>query len=232
MSKTPSTAFIIRMHFSKDDKRYPWRFNYFASMVLPKLLSQNDQDFDICIWANKWHAKEIKALSPKIKIFDVVPEKHGHIKPGYEEKAKIYFVDFVNFEDTRGLKQYEIQIGIDSDDMPIRDDFISRIKKEVAFAKSKPLHISFQPQVFQPSTLRTYRCDFVYGPAKGSPIFAIYQPAKTSKAEYIFAYEDSHLKLPKIVKRAIRIAEPYCVYSVHKCNSSTLLHPNQRQIML
>ncbi len=92
-----NTAFIIRMHFAKDDKRFAWRLAYFQSIVLPKLLAQTDQDFDICIRANEWHAAEIKALSPKIKIFTVKKKMHGYIKPGFEEKAKKYFIDFVNY---------------------------------------------------------------------------------------------------------------------------------------
>jgi hypothetical protein len=231
-NNTLTTAFIIRMHFKKEDPRWSWRLAYFQSIVLPKILSQRDQDFDICIRANKHHEKELLALSPKIKVFDVDPKKKNWVKPGYEAKIKKYFVDFVNFEDIIGLDRYDIQIGIDSDDMPIRDDFVTRIKKEVEKDRERSLHISFQPQIFQPSTLRVYECPFEYGVStlKGSPVFAIYQPLKGKG--YMYAYEDSHLLLPRYMNKAIRIEDDYCVYSVHECNSSTSLNRNSKQIMI
>lgn len=215
------------MHFPKDDPRWSWRFNYFASMVLPKILAQRDQDFDICIRANKWHAKELKALSPKIKIFDVKEKEKGKIKKGYEEKAKIYFVDFVDFQDTKGLKRYDIQIGIDSDDMPINIDFVTRLKKECINRLMTSLHVGFQPYIFEASTLRTFK-SFRYSAERGSPIFALYQPNK--KREYVFAYEDSHLKLPQYMEQSITISEGYCAFSVHNFNSSTRLGSNAQQI--
>ncbi len=109
-----TTAFIIRMHFEKNDPRWSWRLAYFQSIVLPKILMQDDQDFDICIRANKYHTDELKALSHKIKVFDAKTSKKGWIKPGYEEKVGKYFIDFLNFEDLTGLHKYDIQIGIDS----------------------------------------------------------------------------------------------------------------------
>lgn len=231
MKTKTNTAFIIRLHYKKDDPKWLWRYSYFASMVLPKLLAQDDQDFDICIRANPWHKAQIEALSPKIKVFDVKKERKDFIKAGYEEKCKKYFVDFVYYEDLKDFRMYEIQIGIDSDDMILRTDFVTRVKNECRESKSS-LHISFQPNIFHVPTLRNYRCDFKYGEYKGSPIFVLYQPQCSEEYRYVFAYEDSHLKLPKYMRRAIRIEGNYCSYSVHCHNASTGLNHNAQQILI
>jgi len=96
----------------------------------------------------------------------------------------------------------------------------------VAKRPDKSLHISFQPYIFHAPTLRNYRCNFHYGPEKGSPVFVLYQPKKT---DFMYAYEDSHLKLPSYMQQAIRINEGYCSYTVHDFNSSTRLNRNARQ---
>lgn len=224
------TAFIIRMHFKENDPRWPWRLAFFKSMVLPKLLRQTDQDFDICMRVNPHHKEQVKELSDKIKIFDVKARKRNYIKPGYEDKSKRYFVDFVDYKDTVGLGKYEIQIGLDSDDLILRPDFVERVKRECERRAEETVHISFQPHIFHVPTLRNYRCPVRYGESKGSPIFALYQPKGIEN--YLFAYEDSHLLLPRYVHKKLRIEEGYCAYSVHACNSSTGLYNNARQILI
>lgn len=230
----PKTAFIIRMHFKKNDPRWEWRLAYFRSVVLPKILDQTDKDFDICMRVNKHHAEQVQALSDRIKIFDVVPEKNGYIDPKNRRKARKYFIDFIHYKYTVGLEKYDIQIGIDSDDMPLRNDFVERVKMECMRYPDLPLHISFQPHIFHVPTLRMFECPMNYGSklTNGSPIFAIYQPKASENQRYIFAYSDSHLQLPNKIKRAIRIEEDYCCYSVHGKNSSTGLYPNLKQIMI
>lgn len=225
------TAFIIRMHFKKDDPRWPWRFAYFRSIVLPLLLNQRDDDFDICIRVNKHHAKEVQALSDRIKIFDAKPSKQGYIKPGYEQKVKNgYFVDFLDYEDLVGLEKYEIQIGIDTDDLILRDDLIIRCQYEFCSNPDKTQHISFQPHIFHTPTMSFYECPIKYGVQRGSPIYALYQPLDSE--HYIYAYEDSHLKLPQMVERASRIEEGFCAYSVHGYNTSTEMYRNLRKIKI
>lgn len=227
------TAFIIRMHYKHDDPRWPWRKAYFESMVLPRLLAQTDQDFDICIRANILHMDELEAMSEKIKTFDVKSEKRDWIKPGYEQKAKRYHVDFVNFSDTVGLDRYDIQIGLDSDDLIIRDDFVEKIKKECESAEGT-LHLSFQPYMFHVPTLRTYRCALRYSGTKGSPFFALYQPKERERVdgEFVFAYEDSHLKLHQYMDETRTIEDGYCAFSIHDKNASTYLYAGSKQILI
>lgn len=223
------TAFIIRMHYKKDSPKWNWRFAYFQSMVLPKILAQDDQDFDICMRVNPHHAKQVKALSSKIKIFDARPGRRDRIARQNRWKARSYFIDFVAFEDLVGIDRYDIQIGLDTDDLILRRDFVSRIKKEIQAKPDKSMHISFQPDVFCASSLRTFRAPIKYD-SMGSAIFAIYQPEDVKK--YIFAYHDSHLKMPKNMDRKVFIDEGYCAYSVHDMNESTFLPQNLKQIML
>lgn len=226
------TAFIIRMHYAKDHPKWKWRLAYFQAMVLPKLLSQKDQDFDICMWVNSFHAEEVKALSPKIKIFNTVNEQSVPADTRHKFKRGRYFVDFIDYKYLEGLDQYDIQIGLDTDDMILRNDFVTRIKQECERSGDQSLHISFQPAVFHAPTLRTFESPIEYGVdgKMGSAIFALYQPNR--KAKYVFAYHDSHLRLPLYAKRKLSIDEGYCAYSVHDCNESTYLLPNSKQILL
>jgi len=223
------TAFIIRMHYGVDNPKWKWRLAYFQAMVLPKILAQTDQDFDICMWVNPHHAEEVQALSPKIKIFNTKGEQSVPVDNRHKFKRGRYFVDFIDYKYLEGLDKYHIQIGLDTDDMILKTDFISRIKQE-CFKTDKSLHISFQPEVFHAPTLRTFRAPVEYRDGKGSAIFALYQPNLNGK--YVFAYHDSHLRLPLYARARLFIDEGYCAYSVHECNESTYLLPHSKQIML
>lgn len=219
------TAFIIRMHYSYDDPKWDWRLAYFKAMVLPKLLDQTDLNFDICMWVNPHHQEEVLSLSEKIKVFTGdVTEDIRHRKKGGK-----YFVDFTEFENLKGLDKYELQIGLDTDDLILRKDFVSRIREECSKRDYK-FHISFQPYVFDARSLRTFEAPMKYQGKKGSAIFALYQP--NVEKRFIFAYHDSHLRLPFHAKESLFIDEGYCAYSVHDLNESTSLIPNSKQILL
>ncbi len=218
------------MHFKRDDPRWTWRLSYFASMVLPRLLAQKNQSFDICMRVNSWHKKEVEALSDRIKVFDIDPKKRNYVKHGYQDKCKRYFVDFIEYPYLVGFGRYDIQIGLDSDDLILRNDFVDRVKRECDKRGYRPMHIGFQPHIFHTPTLRMFKCPTEYNDVKGSPIFVLYQPEK--KKRYMYAYEDSHLLLPRYMGKTIRIEENYCAYSVHEHNSSSKLYPNMEKINL
>lgn len=230
-----SIAFVIRMHYEKGDPNWEWRLNYFSSMVLPKLLRQQTThgtkkfNFDICIWANKWQEKQLKALSPKIKIFNVKKEKRGYVSPEWEEKAKRYFIDFMNFKDVVGLGMYDIQIAIDSDDLLITDTFVQKIYSECMDNKDVHTHLTFQPYVFDAQELKTYRSHIQYSAQRGSAFYAIYQPDKT---DYLFAYHTTHQKMPSFAKKVIVVKEGYCAYTVHGRNDSSCIAGGMRQIAI
>jgi hypothetical protein len=221
-------AIIIRFHYPKDHPKFEWRFAYFQAIVLPALLRQDNKNFDICIWCNEWHKERIQKLSPRIKTFGINPEAEGKIKTGYEQKAKIFHVDFVDWENVIGLEKYDIQTAVDSDDIILRKDFIDRIEKECQTAKGS-LHLSFQPYMFHVPTLTTYTCPVPYKMSYGSPFYSIYQP---NKEKFIFVYHDSHLKMSKYMKESRIIEVGYCTFSVHAKNESTYLYRAAKKIML
>lgn len=233
--KPLTIAFVIRMHYKKGDPNYQWRFNYFASMVLPKLLSQEltgfDQklDFDICIWANEWQKKDLKALSPKIKIINVVKEKRDYVSPEWLVKAKRYHIDFQHFQDVVGMKKYDIQIAIDSDDLLIRNDYIKKIYVEAIAGGGKHVHLTFQPYVFDATNLKTYRSHITYDESRGSAFYALYQP---NKENYLFVYHTTHQKMPALAEKVVVVRDGYCAYTVHGKNDSSCVANGMRQIMV
>jgi hypothetical protein len=208
---------IIRMHYPVWDKRWPWRLEYFRKEVLPRLIDQTDQNFDIAIRCNPAHAETLRKLSHKIRTFQVRHESE-RVKITNNKK---YFIDFVKWHDVIGLPKYDIQSGLDSDDL-VATDYIENIHKIISENdQTKSLHISFQPEVFNTMTKKTYGIGIEYGPKKGSAFFSIYQP---NKENYIFAYEYSHLKLWKHFDKSITLPAEKCWASVHGHNFSTKIY--------
>lgn len=212
-------AFIIRFHYKQTDNDFDWRYSYFRAIVLPRLLDQTNQDFEIAVWCNPWHHKHFLSLSDKIRVFGVRPEVDGYIRPEDRERASRFHVDFTYWRDVIGLPPYDLQIGLDSDDL-IRETYVSRIFQEIDKHKRGSLHIGFQPMVFNLKNLSQYDFKAKYGPEHGSPFFALLQPDKRS---FIFAYEHSHLKMPAFFDRTVSIPEGFCWFSIHDRNASTQL---------
>lgn len=209
---------IIRMHYPRGDERFKWRFKYFKRMVLPRLLAQTDQNFDIAIRCNPIHNRLFERLSPKIKTFCVRNESERY----KIVKERKYFLDFVPWSDVIGLERYEIQSGLDSDDL-ISENYIETVKKEIAkHDKDKTLHISFQPGIFNADTLQKFPINIRYTKKMGSAFFTIYQP--NLKGKYIFAYQYSHLKLGGYFNESVILPAGYCWASVHGHNISTNIH--------
>ena len=218
---------IIRMHYPIDSPKFDWRFSYFASMVLPRLLRQKNQDFDIAIRCNPAHADLFRSLSDRIIPFTIRPEAEGKIKEGYERKARRFFVDFIPWADVMGLEKYRIQTTLDSDDLLLRTDYIDKIEETFKGLKTSA-HLSFQPYIFQVSTLRVFTCPIKYNRDKGSAFYSIYQP---NESDYIFAYDTSHLKMSRKFKQKFFINEGYCAFSVHHANSSSYLYRASKPIL-
>ena len=220
------------MHYPKGDSRFEWRLAYFKIMVLPRLLSQRKNDFDIAIRCNPWHAKRIEALSDRIKTFSVKKGKENFIRPEDQERAKPfggqYFIDFIEWEDVVGLEKYDIQTSIDSDDLILRDDYIDKIERECARFRQS-LHLSFQPYIFELKTLRTFRCPYTYSPQRGSAFYSLYQPDKT---DYKFIHHETHQFMGKFAARSITIPEGYCAFTVHDINESSRVPTGSRRLAI
>ncbi|MDD5068069.1 MAG: glycosyltransferase [Candidatus Pacebacteria bacterium] len=209
-----SHVVIIRMHYQEHDKRFPWRLAYFQAMVYPRLMNQTDKNFDIAIRCNQWQEEAIKRIDPRIITFQTRNQTVRYRM----HRGKKYFYDFCKWKDVMGLRQYDIQTGLDSDDLVSRC-FIERIKSEVNNAEGKKsLHISFQPELFELKTLKTRSITTKYGPKKGSAFLSLYQP---NKKNYKFIYEESHLDMWRHAKKSIIIPEGYCWATAHGLNEST-----------
>lgn len=203
---------ITRFHYPLHDPRFRWRLAYYRSMVLPRLLQQTDQNFVIGIWCNPAHDKIFKSLSDKIIPFHV---KSSHIS--YRQtRLKKYFYDFNSWNNVVGLEKYDIQSGLDSDDL-VSLDYIETINKAFA-SKTERTHLSFQPLIFNAKTLTTKDMWNKYGSRHGSAFFSLFQP---DKEDYHFIYETSHLRLWKFAKESITLPAGKCWATVHYINEST-----------
>lgn len=212
-------ALIIRFHYEKGDPRYAWRFAYFQSMVLPRILNQTVKDFDIYVRCNPWQVDDVKELDPRIKILMVERERVDYKTHG----GKKYFVDFIPWKQVLGMKKYEIQSGLDSDDL-IAPDYMQTVREYIEEYKNvgKPkssVHVSFQPQIFDLKTLSVRPIGTTYTPTKGSAFLSLYQPEKTEP--YRFIYEESHLKMWKFADHSVVVQEGQCWATVHRVNEST-----------
>lgn len=123
-----SKAIIIRMWHNNRD-HFEWRYNYFASCVLPRLQAQTINDFDICILSDPIDHERLVALDSRIKPFTMKTE--GFI---YKEQGNF------TLDMTKGLKKYDLQIRMDSDDL-VTPQFVEKCVKGGTVT-------TFQPQLF------------------------------------------------------------------------------------
>lgn len=212
------TAFIIRFHYEPSDPRFAWRMAYFKNKVFPRIISQGD-DFEIAIRCHCSHAPLFKALSDRVRTFQVV----GECAKYKTVRGKKYFFDFVSFGECRGLDRYELQIGLDSDDL-IEPGYYEEIKKLLrpAIEKGESAHLCFQPGLIDAKSGEKFPMPNRYSTKKGSAFFAIYQPA--SADPFVFAYQESHLTIGRhFINRLISPRADLCFASCHELNESTRL---------
>jgi hypothetical protein len=209
---TLTCAFIIRLHYEENDQRFEWRLKYFKEDVLPRIRAQTEKGFDICVRCNRAHYKIFESLG--CKPFHVRKEYAGYVLS--ENGRAKYFYDFVKWEDCTDLAQYDIQIGLDSDDL-IAPNYVEKIKLECAKSKTS-LHIHFQPEdyVLRTKTVKPHRPP--YRKDRGSPFFALYYP---DKSEYHHCYEAAHRLLYRLAARSVFISSGYCWMTIHDQNEST-----------
>jgi len=208
-----TVAMIIRFHYLANDQRFNWRFSYFVRAVLPRILRQRYSAFDICVRCNPIHAQRFRALSPRIITFQVDNEHASYKKLG----RKTYFYDFVPWSSVRGLPQYDVQIGLDSDDL-ISDHYVAKTMDVVHKYPTSPTHVTFQPEIFRLKTKTFERFPVMFHSQKGSAFMALSQP---DKVNYRFIYEQSHLTLGRLARRSIVLPKGDCWHTVHDFNEST-----------
>lgn len=201
-------AVIIRFHYDKNNPDFKWRFNYFKKEVLPRILNQSIQDFDICIWCESHHDELFKSLSSKIKVFKSLYEKKVDAKTLY---------DYSPFEKVKGLEKYNLQLGLDSDDM-IESNLLEKLE-EICKKENRKTLISIQPIKKHLRTGKKYRMKSYERRNRCSPCFAIYQPE--IKEDYEWPYYRSHYRLNFDFNNVIYLDEGYCTMSIHNFNDST-----------
>lgn len=210
-------AIVIRIDYP-DCEAFEWRFAFFRSVVLTRLLMQTDQNFDILIRCNPIHKERFEALSEKIKTFHHdSPTKYGtglsHIKTGSNSvPAFEYKLD------------YPIQTRIDSDDL-VSKDFVERIHKEFK-GKTEDTLLHFQPMKFDLYELKTYHVGMKSTIEHMSPFVSLYQPKEVKH----FIYQFGHTKIGKQFKNVIFIDEGYCWLTVHHNNASTTVRDVDQEV--
>jgi hypothetical protein len=215
-----SAVLIIRFHYADNDPRFYWRFKYFRNEVLPRILAQTNQNFDIAIRCNPEHDKLFQELNPRIKTFHIRNERVSYFK---SKNGKRYFRDHARWDEVEGLPMYDIQMGLDSDDL-ITPDYVQIMRETcrkfagIAGNTDKKLHLSFQPRKIYLKTGREIGM-MEYTPTRGSAFMALFQPIKD--ATYKFIYCMSHLNLCKIADDSITIPSGHCLVSIHGHNEST-----------
>lgn len=203
-------AFIIRFHYKENDQRFEWRLKYFKEEVLPRIRAQTEKGFDVCVRCNPAHYEIFKNLG--CKPFHVKNEYANYVlSPNGMYK---YFYDFVKWEDCIDLAQYDIQIGLDSDDL-IAPNYVERIKLECARSKtSLHIHFQFEDYFLKTKTIKRHQEQY----KDGSAFLALYYP---DKSEYHHCYETSHRLLHKLAAKSVYIPSGYCWATIHDKNEST-----------
>lgn len=207
-----SAALIIRFHYNVKDPRFEWRFRYFESTVLPKIEAQSYSEFDICVRCNPLHADRFRRLTPRILPFHVKNETVRYKRQG----NKRYFYDFAPWSAVQGLKRYDVQLGLDSDDL-ISSSYVHKVMT-LANLYQDTLHISFQPEIYRLASKKVESIGFRYDAQRGSAFMALSQP---DKSNYRFIYERSHLTLGSLARYSILLPKGDCWATVHHINEST-----------
>ena len=186
-----SAAVIIRFHYDENPssryyatpEQFAWRYNYFASMCLPRIRRQLGEEFDICIWCEPNHKELFEKLD--CKTFGITDEYREWIRPNHKGKEETYHIDFVPWNAVVGLNKYDLQIAMDSDDLLLRDDTFNVITNTFRNCEGTG-HITFQLSVFDVTRCQLYTSHFVYSLDNGAPFYALWQPS-VSDEDFVFA---------------------------------------------
>ena len=197
-----SCVVVTNLTYELGDPMFKIRLEWYKDVVLPCLLKQKDKDFDIALKVNPKHMN--------IKV-------HDKVKLFTEKDYKGY--GFTTWENVKGLKKYDIQCNLDSDDI-VNEHYVSLIKEAVRSGNmDKPMHIQFQPLVIDTVHGDAKYMKIIYNPKQGSAFYAIFFPDK--EKEYFFIKEYSHWIMPRLFKRHIIYANGVCWIVINGLNIRT-----------
>jgi len=208
MEKPLTHIVITRMWYEKEEDLLD-RIKMFKLTMLPALLNQVDKNFDIGVLCQEKHRKIIEAIHPKLIPFFTTKTS------GYINKCWHIFSDW---KDISGLKKYDIQTNVESDDYVI-PEFTQKIQ-EVMANKSHTTHIHFQPLLRNYKTGEIKKMRIRYGKETQSSPYSLYQP---NKDNYIYIGQDSHTVFGKYADESILIPEGYSWLNIHDKNDSSTM---------
>lgn len=202
-------AVVTRLHYDLGDTRFELRLGMYQQFALASLLKQTDQDFDIYVWAEEHHRKQIEGLDPRIKVFTAKWKRREGTK------ARKYFIDYTEFSKVKGLPKFVTVVSLDSDD-ELDPSGIASVRY---FSGAGRQAISFQPIKRDLRTGKIYRMKSYEEKKKISPIFALHQPDDP----YLFIYQYGHYsEMPnQFAGKIVYVSEGETYMNIHDFNAST-----------
>lgn len=202
----------------KDPEKFQWRLDFFKVNVLPRLLQQTRQDFDILILCNPEHQSIIESLHPRIKTFNTNVPISGD--EGYNKKSG----ESNSVEPFYYSLPYKIQSRLDSDDI-ISLDYVKIVRKALKRAKHFSV-VAFKPYRFNWFKFKTFYIHPKDGRYDKSQFITIYDPKGTR-----FVYEMGHRKWADHVKHVKVIDFGHAWLSYHGNNASTKPKPLDEEVL-
>ena len=204
-------AVIIRMHYQPGDPKFDWRLAFFRSMVLPRLLTQTCQDFEIWVVCHPEHVQEIAGIGSIGSINAV----------GLPNFSTLGMWTSQDLGDA--LPRFDLQTALDSDDL-VTLNYIDRIREEVGQHLGQKLIVSFQPYKLNLLDLRRYVMWERYCETQCSMFWTLYTPPGE---EYRSVLEFDHSFAWKWCPNVVTIPEGYCDMAIHGGNMETGLEPHR-----
>ena len=201
-------AVIIRMHYQPGDPKFAWRLAFFRSMVLPRLLTQTCQDFEIWVVCHPEHVHEVETLG----------NVHVVGLPGFSSLGMWTSQDLGD-----ALPRFDLQTALDSDDL-VTLNYIDRIREEVGQRLGQKLIVSFQPYKLYLPEVRRYVMWERYYEQQCSMFWTLYTPPGE---EYRSVLEFDHSFAWKWCPNVVTIPEGYCDMVIHGGNMETGLEPHR-----
>ena len=203
------THVVVTIMDYPDNSEFEKRIELYREMVLPRLLSQTDRNFDIAVQCHPRHKERVKQLNRRIIAFTKKPS----VGMKWPWLGKWNEVD--------GLDKYDIQTSVDSDDW-VSKEFVAKIHEAISKQDlTKSLHISFQPELLNLETGQTKKMRTRYSPTSGSMFFSIYQP---DKENYIYIGEHVHNEMQRYFSKSITLPEGDCWMCIHKENRDSTMN--------
>jgi hypothetical protein len=210
------TAFITRFHYPLDHPDFKWRFNYYKEQVLPRLQNQTIP-VQIWVWCEPHHEHLFKELGVNTFQATYTPEKVKH------------FTDFTSYKNTIGLPMFDVQIGIDSDDLAY-PDLAEKALEEIKSSGKEKVLLSFQPLKFDLKTKRKYVMPNYQKKNRCSPCYAIKQPKDINSYKFIYYRCHYRMNTDLFFDQVIHVNNTYVMMTIHDLNDTTKIKPTDQLI--